>query len=132
MCELQTRAQFMGPDRVGGQIVRVAAAGTLRVERGGRGLALPALRRLARRGFAPAMSVLSDFVPHSEALRLLRRAARRGDSIAAYNFAIAHRNRGDLRNYRLALARAARLDSDAAAELRRFKTRFPHTIMRPF
>ncbi|MEA3035311.1 MAG: hypothetical protein QOH04_1073 [Sphingomonadales bacterium] len=32
--QLQTRAQFMGPDRVGGQIVRVAAAGALSVDLG--------------------------------------------------------------------------------------------------
>jgi hypothetical protein len=109
---------------------RLYARALERLERGGTGLALPMLRRLARRGFAPAMSVLSDFVPNVEALRLLRRAALGGDAIAAYNCAIVHRNRGDLRQYRLALARAARLDPDSAAELRRFKTRFPHTIMR--
>ena len=32
--QLQTRAQFMGPDRIGGRIVRVAAPGTLSVDLG--------------------------------------------------------------------------------------------------
>jgi hypothetical protein len=102
------------------------------LERRGKGHALPILRKLAARGFAPAMNVISDFVPHAEALALLRRAANRGDAVSTYNLAITHRNCGDMRRYRLALARAARLDGDAAAELRRFKTRFPHTAMRPF
>jgi hypothetical protein len=34
--------------------------------------------------------------------------------------------------YRAALARAAKLDPDAAIELRGFKTRFPHEVMRRF
>jgi hypothetical protein len=34
--------------------------------------------------------------------------------------------------YRLALARAAKLDADADVELRRFKTRFPDKVMRRF
>lgn len=96
------------------------------------GHALPILRKLARRDFAPAVNLLSDHVPEAAALALLRRAARRGDPVSAYNLAITHRNRGDMLNYRRALARAARLDGDAAAELRRFKTRFPETVMRRF
>jgi len=96
------------------------------------GHALPILRKLAYRGFAPAINVMSDYVGDADAVALLRRAARRGDSVAAYNLAITYRNRGDMRGYRLALARAARMDTDAAAELRCFKTRFPHTVMRRF
>jgi hypothetical protein len=94
------------------------------------GHALPILRRLALRRFPPAMSVLSDHVRDSEALRLLREGARGGDAICAYNLAISHRNRGDLAAYRAALARAARLDPDAAAQKRRFRTRFSSTVMR--
>jgi hypothetical protein len=96
------------------------------------GHALPIIRKLARRGFAPAMNVLSDYVPEAEGIRLLRRAARRGDPLSAYNLAITHRNRGDMLNYRTALARAAKLDPEAAAEMRRFKTRFPEEVMRRF
>jgi hypothetical protein len=96
------------------------------------GHALPIIRKLARRGFAPAMNVLSDYVPEAEGIRLLRRAAHRGDPLSAYNLAITHRNRGDMLNYRTALARAAKLDPEAAAEMRRFKTRFPEEVMRRF
>ena len=96
------------------------------------GHALPIIRKLARRGFPPAVSVLSDYVSEAEAIRLLRRAAHRGDPISAYNLAISHRNRGDMLNYRIALGRAAKLDPDAATELRRFKTRFPEEVMRRF
>lgn len=87
---------------------------------------------LAGRGFAPAVTVLSDFVSDDEAIKLLRKAARRGDAVSAYNLAITHRNRGDLQNYRRALSYAARLDEDAAEELRQFKLRFPGEVMRPF
>ena len=76
------------------------------------------------------MNVLSDYVSDSEAVRLLRNGARRGDSISAYNLAVTHRNRGDMHGYRSALARAAKLDAEAAKELRRFKTRFPEEVMR--
>ena len=96
------------------------------------GHALPIIRKLARRGFAPAINVLSDYVPEAEGIRLLRRAACRGDPLSAYNLAITHRNRGDMLNYRTALARAAKLDPEAAAEMRRFKTRFPEEVMRRF
>ena len=93
---------------------------------------MPIIRKLARRGFAPAVTVLSDYVPEAEAIRLLRREARRGDPICAYNLAITYRNRGDMTGYRSALALAAKLDADAASELRRFKTRFPEEPMRRF
>lgn len=32
--QVQTRAQFLGPDRIAGQVVRVAAAGTLSIDLG--------------------------------------------------------------------------------------------------
>lgn len=95
-----------------------------------RGHALPIIRKLARRRFAPAMNVLSDYVSDAQAVDLLRSAARRGDAIAAYNLSVTHRNRGNMLHYRAALARAAQLDAEAATELRRFRTRFPHEIMR--
>lgn len=47
--------------------------------------AVPILRKLARRRFAPAVAVLSDYVPEAEAIRLLRKEARRGDATSAYN-----------------------------------------------
>ena len=96
------------------------------------GHALPILRRLACRRFAPAVNLISDYVSDVEAVALLRRAARRGDRVSAYNLAITHRNQGDLGAYRRALARAAQLDPEAAFELRLFKTRFPETVMRRF
>jgi len=96
------------------------------------GHALPIIRVLTLRGFAPAATVLSDYVSDAEAIRMLRREARRGDGTAAYNLAITHRNRGDMASYRRALAFAAKLDGDAASELRQFKTRFPYEVMRRF
>lgn len=96
------------------------------------GHALPIIRKLVRRRFAPAVTALSDYVSDAEAIRLLRAAARQGDATSAYNLAITHRNRGDMLRYRTELARAARLDPDAASELRRFKTRFPEKVMRRF
>ncbi|HEY0085408.1 MAG TPA: hypothetical protein VGB65_05810 [Allosphingosinicella sp.] len=94
------------------------------------GHALPIIRKLVHRRFAPAVTILSDFVSEAEAIRILRRAARGGNATAAYNLAIEHRNQGDMFGYRTALARAAKLDPDAAAELRAFKTRFPEEIVR--
>jgi len=96
------------------------------------GHGLPIIRKLACRGFAPAVSVLSDYVSEPEAVRLLRKAAQRGDAISAYNLAIAHRNRGKMHGYRSALAKAAKSDGDADDELRCFKTRFRGEIMRRF
>ncbi|HWK36497.1 hypothetical protein [Sphingomonas sp.] len=100
------------------------------LERRANGHALPIIRRLAHRGFSPAITVLTDYVPERKAIRLLRRSARNGDPVSAYNLAITHRNLGDMLNYRLALAHAARLDESAAEELRKFQTRFPEEIMR--
>jgi hypothetical protein len=102
------------------------------LERGAKSRALPTLRALAARHFAPAMNLLSDHVTDAEALRMLRRGARLGDDMAADNLAITHLNRGDLLHYRLSLARAARHDEDSACELRRFKRRFPHSMMARF
>jgi TPR repeat protein len=96
------------------------------------GHALPIIRKLVRRGFAPACNLLSDYVAKGEAVRLLRSAARRGDATSAYNLAITYRNSGDMGRYRTALTYAARLDPDAHAELRSFKTRFPNEVMRTF
>jgi hypothetical protein len=96
------------------------------------GHALPIIRKLVRRRFAPAVTTLSDYVSEADAIRLLIAAARQGDATSAYNLAITHRNRGDMLCYRRELARAARLDPDAALELRRFKTRFPAEVMRRF
>jgi TPR repeat protein len=96
------------------------------------GHALPIIRKLARRRFPPAINVLSDYLSEAEAIRILRKAARRGDPNSAYNLAIMHRNRGDMLNYRMAMRWAAKDDPDAATDLRRFKTRFPHEVMRRF
>lgn len=96
------------------------------------GHALPIIRKLAARGFAPAVIVLSDYVSDAEALAMLRKAARKGDATSAYNLAITHRNRGDMLGYRVALKHAARLDPEAVDELRRFKTRFPEKVMGKF
>jgi hypothetical protein len=96
------------------------------------GHALPIIRKLAARGFAPAITVLSDYVSDREAVTLLRRSARKGDAASAYNLAVTHRNRGDMLGYRTALKHAAQLDPDAANELARFKTRFPEKVMRKF
>jgi hypothetical protein len=94
------------------------------------GHALPIIRKLVRRRFAPAVTILSDYVSEAEGIRLLRAAARQGDATSAYNLAITHRNRGDMLRYRTELGRAARRDPYAALELRRFKTRFPEEVMR--
>jgi hypothetical protein len=96
------------------------------------GHAMPIIRKLVRRRFAPAVTTLSDHVSEAEAIRLLRAAARQGDAASAYNLAITHRNRGDMLRYRTELFHAAKLNSDAASELRRFKTRFPEKVMRRF
>ena len=102
------------------------------LDRRASGHALPVLRALARRGFAPAVNLLSDYLPTAQAIASLRRGARAGDPICAYNLAVTYRNRGDMLRYRTALAAAARLDPDAADELRGFRTRFPEEPMRRF
>ncbi len=94
------------------------------------GHALPILQYLAARGFAPAMHILSDFLPARPSLRLQRRAAVNGDPLSRYNLAIEYRNRGNMRGYRHWLARAARVDPFYRQELRQFRTRFPHACMK--
>ena len=96
------------------------------------GYALPIIRKLAARDFPPAVTVLSDYVADGEALKILNRSARQREAASAYNLAITHRNRGDMYNYRRALSYAAKLDPEAAEELRRFKLRFPEAVMRKF
>jgi len=65
----------------------------------------------------------------ARAERWVRKAAARKDvSVARYNLAIDRRNRGDLAGYRYWLARDP--DPDSRDELKAFKTRFPHAIMR--
>ena len=98
------------------------------------GVAVPILEALALRRYTPALSLLGreEFVSPRSALELLRTGVRLGDSTCTYNLAIEYRNRGDLGRYRYWLARAARSDPDAKEELSRFRTRFPHKIMRKF
>ena len=59
-----------------------------------------------------------------------RRAIARGSHLALYNLAISYRNQGNLAGYRIWLAKAARFDADFRLELRQFRTRFPHAVMR--
>jgi hypothetical protein len=96
------------------------------------GHALPIIRKLVARRFPPAATVLSDYLPDAQSVALLRKTARQGDAGSAYNLAITHLNRRDMRLYRSSLAHAARLSEDAARELRAFKVRFPHDAMRRF
>lgn len=93
----------------------------------------PILRHLALRNYAPALVALSHMAApgrltdtfSSEGLAY--RAFRRGDTLAAYNLAIEHFNRGRMADYRRWLARAASAgDVDASRELRRFELRLPH------
>jgi hypothetical protein len=76
--------------------------------------------------------VLSDYVSDKGAVALLCKSVCKGDATSACNLAITHRNRGDMLGYRIALHPAARLDPDAADELRRFMTRFPERVMGKF
>jgi hypothetical protein len=96
------------------------------------GHALAILELLCARDFAPAMNHLADRLAPRPALAIYRRAAALGDQTAAYNLAIEHRHRGDMTGYRHWLARAARSDPDARDELKAFRTRFPHTIMKRY
>ena len=94
------------------------------------GHARPILRALAVRGFTPAMNQLVDFEGPTRALALLRRAAATGDAMSLHNLAVEYRNCGQMKLYRYWMARAARQDEDARAELRAFRTRFPYSVMR--
>jgi hypothetical protein len=93
---------------------------------------MPILEMLASRRFAPAMNALADYVHPDRVLALHRRASAQGDDTATYNLAIEHRNRGDMKGYRYWLARAARSDPDAREELKAFRIRFPHSIMKQY
>lgn len=96
------------------------------------GHGLPIIRKLAARRFPPAITVLGDHVSEDRALKLLRTMVRSNEAASVYNLAITYRNRGDMLGYRSTLALAARLDDDAAAELRSFRTRFPEKVMGRF
>jgi len=81
------------------------------------------MTELSRRIGEDGLPVADPF----SAAGLAYRAFRLGDPVAAYNFAMARFNRGDLQGYRYWLRRAARAgDDDAGRQLRRFETRLPH------
>ena len=63
-------------------------------------------------------------------LRWYRQAIARGHPAAMYNLAINCRNLGDLGGYRFWLARAAQIDPESRPELKQFRIRFPHSVMR--
>ena len=73
-----------------------------------------------------------DELPKSRILAAhwLRRAAARCHATALHNIAVTHRNSGAMGKYRYWLARAARIDPADREELKQFRIRFPHTIMR--
>jgi TPR repeat protein len=100
---------------------------------------LPILQSLAVQGAAEAQIYLGDI--HSDqrwrgmysrpqALFWYRRAIHQGHPTAMYNLAISYRNWGNMAGYRYWLARAAAMNPDEKAELKRCHTRFPHDIMR--
>ena len=93
------------------------------------------LWHLALRRYPSAMTELSrrigeDGLPVADAFSaagLAYRSFRLGDPVAAYNFAMARFNRGDLQGYRYWLRRAAQAgDDEAERQFRRFETRLPH------
>jgi TPR repeat protein len=100
---------------------------------------LPILRSLAVQGVPEAQYALGNvhtderwaamFSP-ALAVAWYQRAIRQGHPTAMYNLAITYRNWGDMAKYRYWLARAARLDLECRDELKAFRTRFPHEIMR--
>jgi hypothetical protein len=96
------------------------------------GHALPIMRALTNRHFVPAVLVLADYESRQRSLALHHRAAATGDAAAMYNLAIEYRNRGDLREYRRHLGFASRVDDEARSEMKAFRRRFPHTIMKQF
>ncbi len=102
------------------------------------GDSFPIYQSLGVQGDAEAQSELGNVYSNSyervfapgNALRWYRKAMMQGGQNAIYNLAIAYRNWGDLTGYRHWLARAAQRDPEAKAELKRFKTRFPHEVMK--
>lgn len=114
------------------------------MERRANGFAMPILKHLALRRYAPAMLELARWTtmsgdpaaigrvsdPRSPAA-LMRRAHRLGDITAAQNLAMTLFHAGDLAGYRHWLGKAARAgDGDAGAELRRFELRQPFPLAR--
>ncbi len=108
-------------------------------ERRATGYRMPIYWRLAMLGNIDAQvelaRLLKWYEPHESAKnrfladRWARRAAARAEpSVARYNLAIDRRNRGDMAGYRYWLARDP--DPSSREELKAFKTRFPHTVMR--
>lgn len=73
-----------------------------------------------------------DELPKNRVLakRWLLRAAARGHSSARYNLAMTYRNAGRMGGYRYWLVRAAQIDPTESEELKKFRTRFPHPVMR--
>lgn len=106
---------------------------------GAAGNALQIWRALALRGNPYAQQRLADILADPSNIRLYRpkhgvawyrRAIANGNSAAMYNLAITYRNRNNLGGYRYWLARSARIDQRDLVELKQFRTRFSHRIMR--
>jgi TPR repeat protein len=100
---------------------------------------LPIVRSLAVQGVPAAQFDLGDIYSDERwsgeycpqrALLWYRRAILRGHPTAMYNLAITYRNWGDMARYRYWLARSARYDAEVRAELKAFRSRFPHEVMR--
>jgi len=98
------------------------------------GFGEPILWHLALRCHTDAMLALASRVSEGKATDpfsrrgLERRAFRLGSERAAQHLAMSCFNRGDLAGYRFWLRRGAHGgDKEAAAELRRFETRLPHS-----
>ena len=106
---------------------------------GAAGHALPIWRAMALRGNPYAQQRLADILSDPlniglyrprQGLAWYRRAIRSGNSAAMYNMAITCRNSNKLGGYRYWLARSARIDTRDVVELKQFRTRFSHAIMR--
>ena len=100
---------------------------------------LPIIRSLAVQGVPEAQYELGnihsdqrwlDVYCVSKALFWYRQAIKQGHPAAMYNLAISYRNWGNRAGYRHWLRRAAAINPDENDELKRFRTRFPHDIMR--
>jgi TPR repeat protein len=100
---------------------------------------LPIIRSLAVQGVPEAQYELGNIFSHQEwpgmycvpqALFWYRQAIKQGHPAAMYNLAITYLNWGDMAGYRHWLSRAAAINPDDRDELKRFRTRFPHDIMR--
>jgi TPR repeat protein len=100
---------------------------------------LPIVRSLAVQGVAECQYALGnaysdqrwrEMYNPARALFWYRLAILKGHPTAMYCLAITYRNWGNMAGYRCWLARAARIDPSERAELKQFRIRFPHTIMR--